>query len=77
MRVRVLLAITATLALAACGESASTAPQNLRPGARSADEELVCRSTYHVATRADGTQYCEADEGEQMMAGPVIPDAGQ
>ena len=61
MRIRVLLAVAATLALAACGESAATAPGTLRPGARSSDD-ITCRSGYHIATRADGSQYCEADE---------------
>ncbi len=60
MRIRVLLAVTATLALAACAESATTAPGTLRPGARSSDE-ITCRSGYHIATRSDGSQYCEED----------------
>ena len=59
MRIRVLLAITATLTLAACGET-STAPHVMRPGARTSDE-ITCRSGYHIATRADGSQYCEED----------------
>ena len=59
MRMRMLLALGVTLALSACGGS-STAPQTLQPGARSSDE-ITCRSGYHLATRADGTQSCEPD----------------
>lgn len=61
MRFRVLFAAAATVFVAACGESSTTAPQQLRPGTRSNDL-IICRSGYHVATRADGTQYCEPDE---------------
>jgi hypothetical protein len=75
MRIRLVLVIGATLALAACGESA-TAPQTMRPGARSADE-ISCRSGYHIATRADGTEYCEGDDG--FADAPMITpaDSGQ
>ena len=59
MRIRIIVALTVTLALAACGGS-TTAPQTMRPGARSSDI-VSCRSGYHIATRADGTEYCEAD----------------
>ena len=60
MRIRLIVAVTAAIALAACSES-STAPQSsIKPGARSSDE-ITCRSGYHIATRADGTQYCEDD----------------
>ena len=72
MRIRLLLAITATVVLAACGESSSTAPQSPRPGARSADE-ITCRSGYHIATREDGSQYCEPDAGTEAMGGPITP----
>ena len=65
MRIRLLLAIGATIALAACGES-TTAPQTMRPGTRTSDL-LECRSGYHVATRADGTESCEPDEGVESM----------
>jgi hypothetical protein len=60
MRSRLLLAAAAMLTLAACSES-STAPRSMQPGARSLDENPgnECRSGYHVATRSDGTQYCE------------------
>lgn len=61
MRIRIVLAVAVTALLAACGDSATTAPQTLRPGARLSDE-IVCRTGYHIATRADGTQYCEPDE---------------
>ncbi len=59
MRIRFLLAAAAALVLAGCGES-STAPKQMSPGARSSDD-ITCRSGYHIATRDDGTQYCEAD----------------
>ena len=58
MRLRLLLA-AATLALAACGESA-TDPTQLSPTGASKDE-ITCRSGYHIATRDDGSQYCAAD----------------
>ena len=63
MRIRPLLAAAAaaTLTLAACGES-STTPQRLSPTEASRDEELTCRSGYHIATREDGTQYCAPDD---------------
>jgi hypothetical protein len=61
MRTRFLLAAVAALALAACSES-TTAP-GPKPAARTNDD-ITCRSGYHVATRADGTQYCEEDQGE-------------
>lgn len=60
MRLRILFAAV-TVFLAACGESSTTAPQKMQPGARNNDV-IVCRSGYHVATRADGSQYCEPDE---------------
>lgn len=61
MKIRVLLAAAATLALAACADSPTAAPSSpLAPGARSSDD-ISCRSGYHVATRSDGSQYCEED----------------
>jgi hypothetical protein len=69
MRFRLVLAVGATLALAACAES-TTAPQTMRPGARSADL-IECRSGYHIATRADGSDYCEADGTSESMRAPV------
>lgn len=60
MKIRVLLAATATIALAACADSPTATQSPLSPGARSSDD-ITCRSGYHVATRADGSQYCEAD----------------
>ena len=60
MRIRLLVTVGATLALAACGES-PTVPQSMRPGARSSDV-ITCRSGYHIATRADGTEYCASDD---------------
>ena len=58
MRIRLLLAAAATLTLAACGES-STAPTRLSPTGDAARDDVACRSGYHIATRDDGTQYCE------------------
>ncbi|MEO5817999.1 MAG: hypothetical protein ABIT20_22210 [Gemmatimonadaceae bacterium] len=71
MRIRIIVAVAATIVLAGCGES-STAPQTMRPGARAADI-IECRSGYHVATRADGTESCEPDEGAQSMT--MRPDS--
>ena len=62
MRIRLLLAATAAVTLAACSES-STAPHQLSPGGSAKDIGITCRSGYHIATRSDGTQYCEADGG--------------
>jgi hypothetical protein len=67
MRFRLALACAATLALAACSES-STAPTQLTPGARNND--LTCKSGYHIATRANGTQYCEPDPESPQRAAP-------
>jgi hypothetical protein len=75
MRIRLFLVIGATLALAACSESA-TAPRTMRPGSRSADE-VSCRSGYHVATRADGSDYCEADDGFISSPLNTPADSGQ
>jgi hypothetical protein len=66
MKIRVLLAAAATLALAACADSPTATQSPLTPGARSSDD-ITCRSGYHVATRSDGSEYCEADE-TQMRA---------
>ena len=60
MRIRLLLAAAAAVTLAACGES-STAPHQLSPDRASKDIGITCRSGYHIATRADGSEYCEAD----------------
>ena len=73
MRSRLILAAAATLALAACGESASTAPRSPSPGARAADV-VECRSGYHIATRADGTEYCAPDEA--FMAATAQTSSG-
>lgn len=60
MRIRLLFAAAAALSLAACADS-STAPRpRLTPTGASKDD-ITCRSGYHIATLADGTQYCEAD----------------
>jgi len=62
MRTRLLLAAAALLALAACADS-STGPRSIKPQARSMDEspgpDGTCRTGYVIATRADGTVYCE------------------
>jgi hypothetical protein len=65
MRIRLILAAAATLALAACSDSPA-APGTMQPGARSND--ISCRSGYHVATRADGSEYCEADQADRRAA---------
>lgn len=68
MKIRILLAAAATLALAACADSPS-ATSPLTPGARSSDD-ITCRSGYHIATRADGTEYCEADMTQMSATRP-------
>jgi hypothetical protein len=66
MRIRLLLAATAAITLAACSES-STAPQKLSPADRSSrDIGITCRSGYHIATRADGSEYCEGDSDASL-----------
>jgi hypothetical protein len=66
MRSRHLLAASAAalLTLAACADS-TTAPRRFDPGVRRTGTSAVpdgsCRTGYHIATRADGTQVCEED----------------
>lgn len=77
MRIRLLLAAAAgaaaALTLAACADS-STAPRRTPTGA--SRDDITCRSGYHIATRDDGTQYCEADNGFFMTASqPVTADS--
>jgi hypothetical protein len=60
MRIRLLLAAAAALTLAACSES-STSPRLTPRGATK--DEITCRSGYHIATRDDGSEYCESDNG--------------
>jgi hypothetical protein len=67
MRIRLLLAATAAVTLAACSES-STAPHQLSPNGRNSEIGITCRSGYHIATREDGTEYCEPDGGAQAAA---------
>jgi hypothetical protein len=67
MRIRLAFAAAATLALAACADSPS-APGNPQPGART--DDVTCRSGYHVATRADGSEYCEAEEAAAATSTP-------
>jgi hypothetical protein len=67
MRIRLLLAATGAITLAACSES-STAPHQLSPNGRNSDIGITCRSGYHIATRQDGTEYCEPDGGAQAAA---------
>jgi hypothetical protein len=69
MKIRVLLAAAATLALAACADSPTGTQSPLAPGARSSDE-ITCRSGYHIATRADGSEYCEADAFQMSSTAP-------
>lgn len=72
MKIRLILAVAAAVALAACADS-TTAPKQLKPGVRSSDD-ITCKSGYHVATRADGTQYCEQDGGDALTGG-TPPDS--
>lgn len=65
MRVRLLLAAAVTTILAGCGDAA-TAPHRMTPTGPSRD--ITCRSGYHIATRDDGSQYCEADGSEGLAA---------
>jgi hypothetical protein len=62
MQPRLLLAAAALLTLAACTDT-PTAPQQLAPTARASSMEPnpdgTCNSGYHIATRTDGTTYCE------------------
>jgi hypothetical protein len=67
MRIRLLLAATAAVTLAACSES-STAPHQLSPDRAAKDIGITCRSGYHIATREDGSQYCEPDNGSAAQA---------
>jgi hypothetical protein len=64
MRRRSLIAAAALLTLAACSDT-PTAPRALHPTARLTDMDPgpggTCRGGYHIATRSDGTQVCEAD----------------
>jgi hypothetical protein len=57
MRIRLLLAAAAALTLAACSDSSSTS--RLSPTGPTRD--VTCRSGYHIATRADGSESCEPD----------------
>jgi len=67
MTIRILLAAAATLALAACADSPTAAPSSpLTPGTRSSDN-ISCRSGYHVATRADGSEYCAEDASAMRL----------
>jgi hypothetical protein len=63
MRIRLLLAATAAVTIAACSES-STAPHRLSPRDNPSADAITCRSGYHIATREDGTEYCEPDAGQ-------------
>lgn len=70
MRIRLLLAAAAALTLAACADS-STAPRLTPTGA--AKDDITCRSGYHIATRDDGSQYCESDNGFFAPAATTAP----
>jgi hypothetical protein len=65
MRIRLLLAATAALTLAACSES-PTAPHQISPSGKPTADVITCRSGYHIATRADGSEYCEEDATQTM-----------
>ena len=71
MRIRLLLAAAAALSLAACSES-STAPTRLSPPGGASRDISICRSGYHIATREDGSEYCESD-AEYRSAPPAQP----
>ena len=66
MRMRLLLALSGVLMLAACGESA-TSPTRLKPTGPAKDE-ITCRSGYHIATRSDGSEVCEPDAAVQATS---------
>ena len=72
MRIRLLLAAAVTVTLAACSES-PTAPHRMAPGGRHSDAivGITCRTGYHIATRADGSEYCEPDGGGEAVASPT------
>jgi len=67
MRIRLLLAAAAAVTLAACSDS-TTAPHQLSPDRAAKDIGITCRSGYHIATRADGSEYCEPDDGAGAQA---------
>jgi hypothetical protein len=66
MRIRLTLAAAAAVTLAACADS-STAPRPIAPADKPA-ADITCRSGYHIATRIDGTETCEADGGAAAAA---------
>jgi len=72
MRIRLLLAAAAAVTLAACGES-STAPHQLSPDRASKDIGITCRGGYHIATRADGSEYCESDGTPDTQSATIAP----
>ena len=68
MRHRLLLATTAAaalLSLAACSDTTTEPrrfePGTLRKGDLAPNADGTCRGGYHLITRSDGTQTCEAD----------------
>ena len=72
MRIRLLFAAAAGLTLAACSES-STAPHRMSPADKPAADMITeCRSGYHIATRADGTEYCETDSPETTSPSSAV-----
>ena len=76
MRIRLLLAAAAAVTLAACGES-STAPQQLSPRGSSCAAAITCRSGYHIATREDGTEYCEQDAAASAQAATTMSSSSK
>jgi hypothetical protein len=70
MRTRLLLLAAAALTLAACSDSTTT--PRLSP-AKVSKDEITCRSGYHIATRDDGSQSCEADGDFRIFAPAAAP----
>ncbi len=61
-----LFAAAAVLTLAACGESPLSP---VRPARTAPRLDVECRSGYHIATRDDGSTYCDPDGFGVMSAG--------
>jgi hypothetical protein len=74
MKKRLIFAVAAAVALAACADASTAPTRQLRPGDRTADD-ITCRSGYHVATRSDGTEYCEEDGGGDALMGRARSDS--
>jgi nitrous oxide reductase accessory protein NosL len=72
MRIRLLLAAAATIALAACGDAATSPRLTPTPASKDA-VTITCRSGYHIATRADGTEYCESEPESTSASAATAP----